>query len=277
MLSSIELIQIYRSKDLKTLLNRAAALFEQVGFPYLSLKWTPAPGATRAMLKNSSTVWDNFGERLGGHGHSLSLALEQTMAQALSRHKADAMACQTWKLCQREMFAMVSDAPQAFSLIAAERHVIADFSQEIWLEFVAYPLSVERDRSLVLIAKTHDRLTAPMRQAAEQLFDVVQSAYRCLGRAHPIIRQGAIDPSLSRRELECLQWLAAGKTLSEAACILGISERTLRFHVNNARDRLGVATTMQAVVAAALTYGFDPSDTRRSIYTASRRDRYSAA
>ena len=77
-------------------------------------------------------------------------------------------------------------------------------------------------------------------------------------------------PALSRREAECLQWLAAGKTLGEAATIIGISERTLRFHVANARERLGVATTIQAVVAASLVYGFHPSDTRRSIYAISR-------
>ncbi|MEO1660533.1 MAG: helix-turn-helix transcriptional regulator [Pseudomonadota bacterium] len=277
MLSNIELIQIYRSKDLETLLHCASDLFAQAGFPYLSLKWTPAPGTVGSMLKNSSTVWDNFSERLGAQGQSLSQALEQTLSQSLARQKHDTVACQYWKLSQRDVFAMVCDAPQTYSLVTAERHVIADFSQAIWLEFVAYPLSVERDRSLVLIAKTQERLTEPMRRAVEQLFSVVHNAYRCLACAQPVLPSGAGDIVLSRRELECLQWLAAGKTLSEAACILGISERTLRFHVNNARERLGVATTMQTVVAAALTYGFDPSDTRRSIYSASRQTRYSAA
>lgn len=277
MLSSIELIQIYRSGDLETLLCRAAKLFEQIGFPYVSFRWTPAPGATRTMLNNSSVVWDNFDDRLGIKGRLLSDALEQTMKTTLARQKADVIACQDWKLSQRVMFAMVSDAPEPFVLTDAERRVIADFSEAVWREFVAHPVCVERDRSLILIAKTHERLSDAMRQAADRVFDVVQSAYRCLKSTHPKQDTIAEMAVLSRRELECLQWLAAGKTLSEAACILGISERTLRFHVNNARDRLGVATTMQAVVAAALTYGFDPSDTRRSVYTASRRSRYSAA
>jgi hypothetical protein len=71
--------------------------------------------------------------------------------------------------------------------------------------------------------------------------------------------------------VQCLHWLAAGKTFSEAAIILDIAERTLRFHVGNAKKKLGVSTTMQAVVAAALEYGFDPKDPRQSIYYTSRR------
>ena len=277
MFSSIELIQIYRSKDLESLLCRAAILFEKAGFPYLILKWTPAPGAIRTMLQNSSTVWDNFDDRLGAQGRSLSDALDHAMTTALSKQKADALACQSWKRRHRLMFAMVSDAPHPFLLVDAERYVIADYSQSEWYEFVAFPVCIERDRNLILIAKTQQPMTDEMRQAAEQVFDVVQYAYRCLKSPHPTRGKVSETAVLSRRELECLQWLAAGKTLTEAACILGISERTLRFHVNNARDRLGVATTMQAVVAAALSYGFDPSDTRRSVYTASRRSRYSAA
>ena len=176
MLSSIELIQIYRSGDLETLLCRAAKLFEQIGFPYVSFRWTPAPGATRTMLNNSSVVWDNFDDRLGIKGRLLSDALEQTMKTTLARQKADVIACQDWKLSQRVMFAMVSDAPEPFVLIDAERRVIADFSEAVWREFVAHPVCVERDRSLILIAKTHERLSDAMRQAADRVFDALMDA-----------------------------------------------------------------------------------------------------
>ncbi|NQY39810.1 MAG: helix-turn-helix transcriptional regulator [Henriciella sp.] len=113
-----------------------------------------------------------------------------------------------------------------------------------------------------------------MYDSASVIFDTFVAAYRYLHSQSITIEVKPVQPSLnsplSRREIECLQWLAVGKTISEAACILGISERTLRFHVTNARNRLGVSTTMQAVVAAALRYGFDPNDPRRSLYTASR-------
>jgi DNA-binding CsgD family transcriptional regulator len=52
---------------------------------------------------------------------------------------------------------------------------------------------------------------------------------------------------LSPREAECLRWVAEGKTDAEAAIIIGISQRTVRFHINNAKTKLGVTTRVQAV------------------------------
>ena len=55
---------------------------------------------------------------------------------------------------------------------------------------------------------------------------------------------------VSARELDCLKWTAAGKTAWEASVILGISERTVRFHLNAAREKMQCATTTQAVAKA---------------------------
>lgn len=55
---------------------------------------------------------------------------------------------------------------------------------------------------------------------------------------------------ISARELDCLKWMAAGKTAWEASVILGISERTVRFHLNAAREKLNCLTTTQAVAKA---------------------------
>jgi len=58
------------------------------------------------------------------------------------------------------------------------------------------------------------------------------------------------DMLVSARELDCLKWTAAGKTAWEASVILGISERTVRFHLNAAREKLNCTTTTQAVAKA---------------------------
>lgn len=58
---------------------------------------------------------------------------------------------------------------------------------------------------------------------------------------------------MSARELDCLKWTAAGKTAWEASKILGISERTVIFHLNAARKKLNCATTTQAVAKAVAT------------------------
>ena len=55
---------------------------------------------------------------------------------------------------------------------------------------------------------------------------------------------------MSARELDCLKWTAEGKTAWEASIILGISERTVRFHLNSAREKLKCTTTTQAVAKA---------------------------
>jgi LuxR family quorum sensing-dependent transcriptional regulator len=55
---------------------------------------------------------------------------------------------------------------------------------------------------------------------------------------------------LTPRELECMRWVALGKTDEEIGIILAISARTARFHVENAKKKLGVTTRVQAVAVA---------------------------
>jgi DNA-binding NarL/FixJ family response regulator len=55
---------------------------------------------------------------------------------------------------------------------------------------------------------------------------------------------------LSARETEILSWSAKGKTRDEIAEIVDISRRTVEFHLENARIKLGVPTRIQAVVKA---------------------------
>jgi DNA-binding CsgD family transcriptional regulator len=57
---------------------------------------------------------------------------------------------------------------------------------------------------------------------------------------------------LSARELECLRWCADGKTSSEIGLILGISQRTVYFHMKNVATRLGVYSTRHAISRAVM-------------------------
>ena len=57
-------------------------------------------------------------------------------------------------------------------------------------------------------------------------------------------------PSLSVREAQCLRWVAIGRADAEIGQILGISPRTVRFHVDSAKLKLGVSTRIQAVAKA---------------------------
>ena len=55
---------------------------------------------------------------------------------------------------------------------------------------------------------------------------------------------------LSPRELTVLLWMKEGKTNREIAEILGLSERTVRFHVGGIFEKLDVTSRTQAVARA---------------------------
>ncbi|WP_337187604.1 helix-turn-helix transcriptional regulator [Phenylobacterium sp.] len=55
------------------------------------------------------------------------------------------------------------------------------------------------------------------------------------------------DPRLTSRERDALTWVAEGKSDWEIGVILGLSETTVRFHVDNARRKLGAVNRVHAV------------------------------
>jgi len=63
---------------------------------------------------------------------------------------------------------------------------------------------------------------------------------------------------LNDREVEALTWVARGKTSAEIAQILGLTKRTIDFHIDNARTKLSAATRTQAVIKAATGRLIDP-------------------
>lgn len=68
-----------------------------------------------------------------------------------------------------------------------------------------------------------------------------------------IFRAGAEEePVLTRRECECLQWAAAGKTSWEIGLLLNIAERTVNFHLSNAMTKLGCHSRQHAIVKALM-------------------------
>ena len=57
-------------------------------------------------------------------------------------------------------------------------------------------------------------------------------------------------PLLSPREKEVLFWAAAGKTYGEVATILAIREGTVKFHIRNIIEKLGVVNAKHAISRA---------------------------
>jgi DNA-binding NarL/FixJ family response regulator len=82
-------------------------------------------------------------------------------------------------------------------------------------------------------------------------FEILQTIInaRLAGVARNEIWPSHVD--LSEREIEALTWVARGKTSTEIAIILGVTKRTVDFHVENARVKLGVETRTEAAIKAA--------------------------
>jgi DNA-binding response OmpR family regulator len=81
-------------------------------------------------------------------------------------------------------------------------------------------------------------------------FDILEAIIRTrLARAS---REAASpdDVALNPREVQTLTWAARGKTSAEIAQIINLTKRTVDFHIDNARNKLGVANRVQAAIKA---------------------------
>lgn len=85
--------------------------------------------------------------------------------------------------------------------------------------------------------------------AVYQLFMLIP--YLLSGMSHRLTGPSQPCHDLTPKELDCLQWASAGKTTWEISKILTCSERTIDFHLLNARRKLGSVSRQQAVGIAA--------------------------
>ena len=96
--------------------------------------------------------------------------------------------------------------------------------------------------------------TPPMQKYSHR---VVRYFFSCLTKMHTKLDAEPNHPHmpsdtrrLSPRELTVLVWMKEGKTNWEIAQILGLSERTVRFHVGGIFEKLDVTSRTQAVAQA---------------------------
>jgi LuxR family transcriptional regulator, quorum-sensing system regulator SolR len=75
--------------------------------------------------------------------------------------------------------------------------------------------------------------------------------------------------ALSPRELDVIAWSADGKTSSEMATLLGVSENTVKFHFKNAKEKLGSSSKASSVVKAALLGMLSPRTACRALWVPS--------
>ncbi len=119
-------------------------------------------------------------------------------------------------------------------------------------------LSAYRDRALVrglLEAGVHGYLVKeePMVRVVAAVREVVRGGMPVSAAVAGIVREtmrATSGPVLTERELEILRLVAAGKKDCEIGRELHIAERTVRYHMRNVCDKLGVTSRIEAVVWA---------------------------
>lgn len=88
----------------------------------------------------------------------------------------------------------------------------------------------------------------------EALLEAIRAVQAGQKRIPPEVAAKLADrllaPELSARELDVLRQIVAGRSNKEAGAALGISEGTVKVHVNNLLGKLGVADRTQAVTEA---------------------------
>lgn len=135
----------------------------------------------------------------------------------------------------------------AMPLTVRQRRALAQINLSLdVLDGLMIPIRSERGLDgVVLLGGKAPELTPIVRSTLHVLAHCAYAQAESL-RANPLKRGGLLSP----REIECLRLAAAGKTDNEIGKILTISPRTTRFHIENAKKKLGVATRVQAVAEA---------------------------
>ncbi|BCW87771.1 hypothetical protein sos41_09010 [Alphaproteobacteria bacterium SO-S41] len=78
------------------------------------------------------------------------------------------------------------------------------------------------------------------------------ACYAFMNKARSFAPVAPTAPRLTPRERDCIAFVAAGKTDWEISTILSLSQATVRFHVDNARHKLGATTRAQAAACFVL-------------------------
>ncbi|RXJ71247.1 hypothetical protein CS022_21545 [Veronia nyctiphanis] len=94
-------------------------------------------------------------------------------------------------------------------------------------------------------------------QISSIMLGIVPFLYEAISRIQA--KKSGVDIKLTQRELECMKWTAEGKTAWETAQILGVSERTVNFHVNNVIEKMGASNRQHAVAKVLLKGHLLPS------------------
>lgn len=120
---------------------------------------------------------------------------------------------------------------------------------------IAAKLHLGRDRVMIIGVDSGDDLPRDQREVMGLVAGLQLIATNAAASADAIFAgkpEPASLPKLSGKELEIMRWTFGGKTTSEIAQIMSISEHTVRFHIRNVTNRLGLSSKVHAAMKLSL-------------------------
>lgn len=132
---------------------------------------------------------------------------------------------------------------------ARDADVLALFRVHHMQRFAVFPVSdPEGQRGAVSVYGDRAALSE------QEMLELSMVSIHVFDRLYQIGRSGPKPgEGLTEREIDCLNWTAAGKTSAEISEILGLSEHTVNHYLNRATRKLDTVNRTQAVAKALRT------------------------
>lgn len=221
---------LMQGNDIHSIFEVALSLVYEMGFEYCAFAVSPHSKSTPSHTVKINNYPEEWNKKYDTHNY---VAIDPIV-----------------KYCSQSVWPILWD-DNAFSTAPA-----------FWEETQAYGMrygwsqSVHNLRgffSVLSLSRSHNPITA------KELYGKAGQLIWLSNTLHSIVEQKMLSEadfrdgnSLSSRETEVLKWSAEGKTASDIATILSLSERTVNFHVSSAIKKLGVNNKISAVVQASL-------------------------
>ena len=225
-----QLIDVGLSEDFESFERRLLATADAMGFPIIS------GGLMRGLLKAEGVQGRTFGNTPEGHADAA-----KDLGDALRDPVLDRLMSQSLPVVydQRTYVAVgvgelwETQAPYGYKTgVAVKLHLPGDKT---------FLLGVDREEALPEPGAGLMQMVAGLQLLAAH---AMTAADRLLGPELELPDQ----PKLTKREMDVLSWTAQGKTAWEVSVILGMSEKTVNFHLGNVMRKLGVNSKHQAVI-----------------------------
>ena len=233
--------QILPVASLAGLRRSVAEVIERLGFQYFLYHGHFPQGATRP---NEISI-DNYPE--GWRRHCLRRGIDDKF-EPLRRRVQKQVSPILWREIPRRHRA-IFDQAREFGLVTGVTQLVhGPGGQWSSISFIKNRGGRAVEREILATLPECQLLTCYVHDTAKRIVK------HKLDLAIPTRPDPSQTGGLSTRERACLMLAATGKTTSEIAEILPISERTVTYHLCNARQKLG-ATNSRHAVSKAISLG----------------------